>query len=759
MITQQKINRVTTEVFQQTAYLNINGMTCSSCVLRIERTLKSLYGVKDATVSLSTEQAQIDFDPSKIDQKVLTEAIESTGFNVLLSNKDSYKNEQKYSLTEEIRSLRRNVIFSIFLTVPLFIISMGKMVPLIDVWMTGFYSERGWLFWELFLATQIVFFTGRQFFKTGWAELRHLNPGMNSLVIIGASAAYFYSLVAILDPNLFPPGTNNSYFEASGIIITLILIGRYLEAIAKGRTSQAIKKLINLKSQTAHVLREGRENEVPIEEVVVDDLINVRPGECLAVDGIVLKGSSYIDESLITGESIPVEKNPGSFVTGGTYNKNSAFTFRALRIGNDTVLSRIISLVENAQQSKPPIQMIADKIASVFVPLVICIAIITFCVWQIFGPIPTLNYAFINSVSVLLIACPCAIGLAAPTAIMVGTGRAAEIGILFRKGSSLEALAKIDTVLLDKTGTITKGQLKLTNFITLEGDSRDILRLIAAAEKLSEHPVAKVIVLAAQAKGINIPSVKVFNAKPGYGIEAIVDDHSIHVGTDRYMKKLGIDLSSAHKHSKKLEDQGNTPLYGVIDGRVAVLISVADTLKDDSKNALETLQKMGLETIMVTGDNKQTAQAIANQIGIELVFAECLPEQKVQKIKQLQANGKKIAFVGDGINDAPALAQADTGIAIGTGTDIAIETSEVILMSGSLTNLANAIMLSQRIMTTIHLNFLWAYAYNIALIPIAAGVLFPFLGILLNPMLAAGAMSLSSFFVVTNSLRLRHFNK
>jgi Cu+-exporting ATPase len=750
-------NNLAAMASHQTVYLNIKGMTCASCVLRIEQSLISLDGIFSATVTLTTERARIDFDSSIISEKAFAEVIEKNGYSVQLKNVDTLKFEPDYDLREEIKTLRRNAIFSIILTVPLFIISMAKMLPSIDVWMTSLFSERGWMVWELCLATPIIFFAGRQFFKSGWAELRHFNPGMNSLVIIGASTAYFYSLVALIEPKLFPPGTNNSYFEASGIIITLILIGRYLEAIAKGRASQAIKTLMQLQSRTAHVIRSGREIEIPIEEVAIDDLVSVRPGECIAVDGIVIRGSSYVDESMITGESVPVGKKLGSIVTGGTFNKSSAFTFRVLKIGADLVLSRIISMIENAQQSKPPIQMMADKIASIFVPVVICIAIITFCVWQVLGPDPTLNFAFINSVSVLLIACPCAIGLAAPTAIMVGTGRGAEIGVLFRKGSSLEALANIDTVLLDKTGTITNGNHKLTNFKTIEGKSSEVLRLIAAAESLSEHPIAKAIVVSAREKGLEIPMPKVFNAEPGLGIDSVVEGYSIQVGDDRYMKKLGIDLSPLIKQVTELADQGDTTVFGVIDGKLAALISVSDTLKDDSQVALMTLQKMGLETIMVTGDNKLTAQAIANQTGINRVFAEYMPEQKVDEIIRLQAMGKRIAFVGDGINDAPALAQADIGIAIGTGTDIAIETGDVILMSGKLTSLVNAIVLSQRTMSIIRLNFLWAYAYNVALIPIAAGALFPLLGVLLSPMLAAGAMSLSSIFVVTNSLRLRSF--
>ncbi|MCH7865835.1 MAG: copper-translocating P-type ATPase, partial [Proteobacteria bacterium] len=565
---------------------------------------------------------------------------------------------------------------------------------------------------------------------------------------------YFYSVAALLAPGIFPEGTATSYFEAAGVIITLILLGRYFEAVAKGRTSEAIKKLMRLQAKTARVIRDGREMEIPIEDVVAGDLVLVRPGERLPVDGVVTEGASYVDESMITGEPVPVEKKAGAEVVGGTVNKTGAFTLKATRVGNHTVLAQIIRMVEEAQGAKPPIQRLADKIASVFVPIVIAAAAATFGVWLAFGPDPALSFAFVASVSVLLIACPCAMGLATPTAIMVGTGKGAEMGVLFRKGSALEILARIDTVVLDKTGTLTKGRPEMTDFLL--GDD-EVLRLIAAAESKSEHPIAEAIQRAARERGLSIPPVTDFQARPGFGIEATVEGRRVQVGADRYMETLGIGLGEVEERADELAREAKTPLYGAVDGKLAAMIAVSDPLKEGSREALSALHDLGLEVAMLTGDNQRTAEAIAADVGIDRVLAEVLPEQKAEEIKRLQAEGKKVAFVGDGINDAPALAQADVGIAIGTGTDIAMEAGDVVLMSGDLRGIVNATALSKRTLKTIRYNFFWAYAYNVALIPVAAGALYPLLGLLLNPMLAAAAMSVSSIFVVTNSLRLRGF--
>jgi Cu+-exporting ATPase len=627
--------------------------------------------------------------------------------------------------------------------------------------MLALLSERGWMWIELVLATPVQFYAGRRFYRQGWAELSHLSPGMSSLVMLGSSAAYFYSLLALLAPQLFPAGTAKSYFEAAAVIVTLILLGRLLEAIAKGRTSEAIKKLMQLQAKTARVLRDGQEVEILIEEVVADDLVLVRPGERLPVDGVVVEGASFVDESMITGEPIPVEKRSGAEVVGGTVNKTGAFTLRATRVGADTVLSQIIKMVEEAQSTKPPIQRLADKIASVFVPIVLVIAAATFAVWLAFGPAPALSFAFVTAVSVLLIACPCAMGLATPTAIMVGTGKGAEMGVLFRKGAALETLARVDTVVLDKTGTLTLGRPELTDFDDLRGGEaaagNETLRLVAAAEAKSEHPIAEAIVRAARERGLELPTISDFRADPGFGIEARAEGHTIEVGADRYMERLGIDLSGVAVRAAALAAQAKTPLYAAVDGALAAVIAVSDPLKDSSREALQALQALGFEAAMLTGDNRGTAEAIAREVGIGQVLAEVLPDQKAAEVKRLQAEGKSVAFVGDGINDAPALAQADVGIAIGTGTDIAIEAGDVILMSGDLRGIVNAASLSKRTLRTIWLNFFWAYAYNVALIPVAAGALYPVIGVLLSPMLAAAAMSVSSLFVVTNSLRLRRF--
>ena len=737
--------------------ISIGGMTCASCVARVEKVLTAVPGVISAEVNLATEKARITHTPGAVDVAAITLAVEQAGYEAHESASVKSEDREASARDAETAVTRHKVIFSAIFTVPLFLIAMLKFTPGFEEPMMTLLPERGWMWMEFLLATPVQFYAGRGFYKHGWTELSHLNPGMNSLVMLGASAAYFYSLLALLAPGIFPEGTATTYFEAAGVIITLILLGRYLEAVAKGRTSEAIKKLMRLQAKTARVLRDGKELEIPIEDVVTGDLVVVRPGERLAVDGVVTDGSSFVDEAMISGEPVPVEKGPGAEVTGGTVNKTGAFTLRATRIGADTVLSQIIRMVEEAQGSKPPIQKLADQIASVFVPIVMAAAAVTFGVWLAIGPAPALSFAFVTSVSVLLIACPCAMGLATPTAIMVGTGKGAEMGVLFRKGSGLEILAKIDTVVLDKTGTLTKGQPELTDFDVLNGSEEDVLRLVAAAEDKSEHPIAQAIVRAAKEKGMELPAVETFNAEPGYGIDALIEGRTVQVGADRYMERLGIDLASVAGRAHELADQARTPLYAAIDGKLAAVIAVADALKHGSRDAIATFQGMGLETVMVTGDNERTARAIAGETGIDRVLAEVLPEHKAEEIKRLQAEGRKVAFVGDGINDAPALAQADVGVAIGTGTDIAIEAGDVVLMSGDLRGIVNAMHLSRRTLATIRLNFFWAYAYNVALIPVAAGILYPWMGVLLSPMLAAGAMSFSSIFVVTNSLRLRRF--
>jgi len=740
--------------------LPIKGMTCASCVGRVEKAIAKVPGVITAEVNLATEKASVSFRPGTLDAADVRLAISKAGYEpgeVIRADDVGSPGDGHEDKDAELSGMRHKFLVAAVFTVPLFLIAMGKYVPGIGGLMTSLLTEREWIWIEFALASPVQFYAGRQFYKIGWTEMKHLSPGMNSLVMLGSSAAYFYSVLALLVPSVFPEGTATSYFEAAGVIITLILLGRHLEAVAKGRTSEAIKKLMQLQAKTARVVRNGEEIEIPIEDVVTGDLVLVRPGDRLAVDGIVTEGASYVDESMITGEPVPVEKKPGAEVVGGTVNKSGALTVEATRVGRDTVLSQIIRMVEEAQSSKPEIQKIADRIAGIFVPIVIALALLTFGAWMAYGPDPALNFAFVAAVSVLLIACPCAMGLATPTAIMVGTGKGAELGVLIRKGTALERLAKVDTIILDKTGTLTMGQPTMTDFIVLNGEEREVLSLVAAAEGKSEHPIAEAIVRAARERGLSITKTTSFQAEPGYGIEAEASGRKIQVGADRYMERLGLDLTGAAGQAAEMAGQGKTPLYAAIDGTLACVIAVADPLKESSRQAIAAIHDLGLEAAMLTGDNKLTADAIAAQVGIDRVMAEVLPETKALEVKRLQAEGRKVAFVGDGINDAPALAQSDVGIAIGTGTDIAIEAGDVILMSGDLLGIVNALALARRTMRTIRLNFFWAYAYNVALIPVAAGALYPLWGVLLNPMLAAGAMSFSSIFVVTNSLRLRGF--
>ncbi|PXX95789.1 heavy metal translocating P-type ATPase [Halomonas sp. LBP4] len=731
----------------------VTGMSCGSCVSRIERALGKLPGMVEVSINLATQKAFVRFLPGAVSLSRIHHAIREAGYEP----QDVDTPQQADSEDREGIQLRHKVILAILLTIPVVVIAMGQMVPAFQPFFSSLMPHRGWMAIEWLLTTPVQFYAGARFYRAGYAELRHANPGMNSLVMIGTSAAYFFSVAALLVPQLFPPGTAVSYFEAAAVIVTLILLGRYLEHIAKGRTSQAIKKLLQLQAKTARVLRDGETHEVPIEAVVPGDRLLVRPGERLPVDGVVEEGHSYVDESMISGEPIPVAKGKDAEVVGGTINKNGALTFRATRVGADTVLAQIIQMVESAQADKPPIQQLADKIAGVFVPVVMGIALITFGVWFAVGPQPALSFAFVTTVSVLVIACPCAMGLATPTAIMVGSGKGAEMGVLFRKGAALETLGKMNTVVLDKTGTLTRGRPELTDFVVVEGHEDELLRLVAAVEAQSEHPIAEAIVQGAKARGLELPTISRFNAEPGYGIEAEVDGHQVHVGADRYMHRLGIDLEVVEVQAKALAEDAKSPLYAAVDGRLAAIIAVADPLKTGSAEAIAALKAMGLEVAMLTGDNRGTADAIARQVGIQRVLAEVLPDQKAAEIQRLQTEGRRVAFVGDGINDAPALVQADVGIAIGTGTDIAIEAADVVLMRGDLRGIVNATALSKRTRRTILGNFVWAYGYNVSLIPVAAGVLYPVVGLLLNPMLAAAAMSFSSIFVLTNSLRLRRF--
>jgi P-type Cu+ transporter len=738
------------------ATIGVGGMTCASCVARVERAIKGLPGVVDATVNLTSESATVDFLPDTVSRARIAQAIREAGYDAV--DQEQTPDATKARQAQELAGLKRDLAFAAVFTLPLLLLSMGPMVlhglgERLHGFATG--TAAGWA--QLVLATPVLLWAGRRFLTSGWMELRHLAPGMNSLVMLGSSAAYLYSLAALTVPGLFPEGTAHLYFEAAAVIVTLILLGRYLEALAKGRTSEAIRRLMRLQPKTARVLRAGSEVEIPAEAVVPGDLVAVRPGERIPVDGTLTEGDSRVDESMISGEPIPVHKRPGDEVVGGTLNQTGAFRYRATRVGADTVLAQIVRLVEDAQAGKPPIQRVADRIAAVFVPLVMAVALATFLIWLWLGPEPSLSYAFVAAVSVLLIACPCAMGLATPTAIMVGTGRGAALGILFRRGTALETLARVEQVVLDKTGTLTEGRPSLTDLHAFGTTDEAALTLAAACERHSEHPIASAIVQAAQGRGLDIPAAEAVEAVPGFGIQARVEGRQIAVGAARFMDRLNVSIEAAAQLAGRLAEEGKSPIYVAADDALLAVLAVADPIKASSREALDRLQALGLGLTMLTGDGQRTAVAVGRQLGIERVVAEVLPAAKAAEVKSLQAQGQRTAFVGDGINDAPALAQADVGIAIGTGTDIAVEAGEVILMTGDLTGVADAVALARRTLRTIRLNFFWAYAYNVALIPLAAGAFYPWTGWLLDPMIAAGAMSVSSLFVVTNSLRLRRF--
>jgi P-type Cu+ transporter len=736
-----------------TVELGVTDMTCAACVQRVEKALRKVPGVLEATVNLATERASVTYLPATTGLAQLKRAVRESGYG---KDRSDVEREAK---EKEVRALKRSVIFSAIFAVPLVLIAMLPMIWMpAMMFLMNIAPMNVWNWVMLALATPVQFGPGLRFYKNGWKALRSGSPDMNSLVMIGTSAAYFYSLAVTVAPNIFPLRAQHVYFEAAAVVITLILLGKYFEAVAKGRTSEAMKKLLGLQAKTARVLRGKEELELPVDEVLPNDVIAVRPGEKIPVDGEVLSGNSFVDESMITGEPIPVSKTEGAKVVGGTLNGNGVLTFKATAVGADTVLSQIIKLVESAQGSKPAIQGLADKVVAVFTPIVLIIAALTALVWIFFGGDNAITFALVNTVAVLIIACPCAMGLATPTSIMVGTGKAAEMGVLFRKGEALQTLQEAKVVALDKTGTLTKGKPELTDFKVQTGfNETELIRLVASVEKQSEHPVAQAIVKSAESRGSSLVEVNEFEAVPGFGVSAKVNNKLVQVGADRYMTKLGLNVAEFADEAARLGDEGKTPLYAAVDGNLAAIIAVADPIKEGTPEAIHALHKQGFKVAMITGDNKRTANAIAKQLGIDEVLAEVLPDGKSQAVTQLQSKGYKVAFVGDGINDAPALAQADVGLAIGTGTDIAIETADVILMSGDLRGVPNAIALSRATLRNIKLNLFWAFAYNVLLIPVAAGVLYPVNGWLLSPVLAGAAMGLSSVFVLTNALRLRGF--
>ncbi|ACL71539.1 heavy metal translocating P-type ATPase [Thioalkalivibrio sulfidiphilus HL-EbGr7] len=748
------------ETVAEETTLRVEGMSCASCVGRVEQALKDLPGVLEASVNLATETARVRHLPDLADAQALVRAVAQAGYGASLPEPGVDRaDREREARAAEMRSLRRSLTWAAAFTLPIFILDMGgHLIPPFHHAVHGAIGTQNLYVLFFVLASLVQFGPGLRFYQKGWPALMRGAPDMNSLVMLGTSAAYGYSVVATFLPGLLPAETVHVYFEASTVIITLILLGRFLEARAKGATSEAIRTLMGLRPRTARVLRDGQSVEIDVDQVAVGDRVLVRPGERLPVDGEVVDGDSWVDESMITGEPVPVHKAAGARVVGGTVNGQGSLTVRATQVGADTVLAQIIRMVEAAQGSKLPIQALVDQVTRYFVPVVIGIALLTFVVWILFGPAPALTLALVNAVAVLIIACPCAMGLATPTSIMVGTGKGAEMGVLFRGGDALQALRDTDVVALDKTGTLTRGRPELTDLVVAEGASEDALLAMAAVlERHSEHPVAQAIVRAAQARGLGLGEASGFRAVAGMGATGIVDGRAVLVGADRYMKAQGIHIEAfAHKASG-LADAGRTPLYLAVDGQAMALLGVSDPVKEGAKDTVARLRALGLQVAMITGDNRRTAEAIARELGIEQVVAEVLPEGKVEAVKSLQQGGRKVAFVGDGINDAPALAQAEVGIAIGSGTDVAMESADVVLMSDNLNNVPNAIALSRATIRNIKQNLFWAFVYNATLLPVAAGVLYPFVGLLLSPVFAAFAMAFSSVSVLTNALRLKRF--
>ncbi len=733
------------------------GVTCASCAVNIEKGISYLPGVADVKVNVGNDRVTVVYDPALISPEQIQKAIESAGYRVRRRSRTvtaESQAQEAVNQSAERKDLTRRLIIGAVLSLPVVVAMMAHelfhaaWVP--DIMMNHWF--------HLVLITPVMFYSGWPIHRTGWLTLSHRTADMNTLITVGTIAAYGYSLVVTVAPGLLPESLRSVYFEAVGVIITLIILGRLIEAIAKGGTGEAIRQLVGLQARTARVVRGGQEKDIPIEEVIANDIVIVRPGEKVPVDGEITEGRSTIDESMVTGESLPVTKSQGDTVIGATINQTGAFRFKATKVGSDTMLAQIIQLVEQAQASKAPIQRLADLVASRFVPGVIFIAIITFLIWFNFGPEPALIFALVNAVAVLIIACPCALGLATPLSIMVGTGKGAQNGILIRSAAALEIAHKLQTLVLDKTGTITKGKPSLTDIVPLDGFSADdILQVTASAERSSEHPLAQAITGGALDRGLKLVEPGEFDSVTGQGIKVTVDGRRVLAGTRRLLNDAGYETGGLEKLAEPLAADGKTAVYIAVDGRPAGVIAVADTVKEGSAAAIAALKRLGIEVVMITGDNRYTAAAIARQVGIERVLAEVLPQDKALEVKRLQGEGKLVGMVGDGINDAPALAQADIGIAIGTGTDVAIESSDITLISGELKGVVTAISLSRATMRNIRQNLTWAFIYNIIGIPIAAGALYPAFGILLSPMIGAAAMAMSSISVVSNANRLRGF--
>ena len=746
----------------------VTGMTCASCVRRIEKALHKVQGVSDASVNLATERAKVVYDPATTGIEQLKAAVEKAGYaiGILPVSPPAPRSEgrdgssqatgpvdaQERSRQQELNDLRRKWVVSLGAGLAM----MAMMFLPLGVDLTVLAPVL------LIVATVVQFWAGGVFYRAAWNAAKHGSANMNTLVAVGTSCAYGYSAFVTLWPGLaarwgFP---YHLYYESAVVIIALILMGRWLEARAKKRTSAAIQALMGLQAKTARVIRQGVEQDIPVETVRMGELVRVRPGEKVPVDGVIREGRSTLDESMLTGESLPVEKQAGDMVIGATLNKTGSFVFEAIKVGQDTTLAQIVRLVEEAQGSKAPMQRLADTISGYFVPVVLVLAALTFIGWLLLGPAPALTLALTAAIAVLIIACPCALGLATPTAIMVATGKAAEYGILIRGGEALEQARKIDTIVLDKTGTLTRGKPAVTRVLAADGvGESELLRLAAAAEVGSEHPLGEAIVERARELKLDLPKADAFEAVAGKGIRARIDGRALILGNQALMAEAGVAPDGLAAHATGLAQSGATPMYVGVDGRSAGLIAVADTLKPESREAVEQLKALGLEVWMLTGDNRATAEAIARQVGIDRVLAEVLPEQKAAKVQELQAQGRVVAMVGDGINDAPALAQADLGVAIGTGTDVAMAASDVTLIGGDLQLIVTAIALSRKTVGVIKQGLFWAFAYNVLLIPVAMGALYPLFGVLLDPILAAAAMAMSSVSVVTNALRLRRFRR
>ncbi len=744
-----------------TTTLKLRGMSCASCANNIESAIRAVSGVSDSSVNFGVEQATVTYDPHQTDVAAIQQAVEDAGYAAFPLQEEMGMGEddaEKRARSRESRDLQRKVITGGVISILLVLGSMSAMtgikLPLIPAWLSN-----PWF--QLVLTAPVQFWCGYSFYINAWKSLKRHAATMDTLIALGTSAAYFYSVFATLFPQfLMDQGLMPEvYYETAAIVITLILLGRLFENRARGQTSEAIRSLIGLQARDARIIRNGQEMSVPIQDVQINDVVVVRPGEKVPVDGEIIDGSSTLDESMVTGESVPVKKQAGDEVIGATLNKTGSFKFRATRVGKDTFLAQIVKLVQQAQGSKAPIQRLADQVTGWFVPVVIAIAILTFIIW--YTVMGNVTLALITTVGVLIIACPCALGLATPTSVMVGTGKGAEHGILIKGAESLELAYQIQTIVLDKTGTLTQGKPTVTDFITVQGtadrNEQNLLRLAASVELNSEHPLAEAVVRYAQSQEVELAEVKEFEAIAGSGVQGTVTDRFLQIGTRRWMQELGIDTQALQPDKERLESLGRTAVLLAVDGNLQAVMGIADALKPSSKNAVQALQRLGLEVVMLTGDNRQTAEAIAREVGITNVIAEVRPDQKVAQISKLQSSGKIVAMVGDGINDAPALAQADVGIAIGTGTDVAIAASDITLISGDIQGIVTAIELSRATIRNIRQNLFFAFIYNVVGIPIAAGILFPFFGWLLNPIIAGGAMAFSSVSVVTNALRLRNF--